>query len=395
MVPSRIYPGRFYALPQSPQLLKQILMISGFDRYFQIARCLRDEDLRADRQPEHTQLDMEMSFVTPEDVWSVIEGLMVNLFKEVMQVDLVTPFPRYSYWDVMNRWGIDKPDLRFGMEIVDLSDVVRDCDFKVFADNVRSGGVVKGLVLEGGASYSRKQIDDLTALAKQHGAGGLAYILRAEGGDKSPIAKFIGETVKARLCEVSGTRPGDALFIVSDKALKTEAILGQLRLHLGRAHNLVRQDEFRFLWVNEFPLFEFNEETGTFQAMHNIVSHPVEADMALVEAGASSTMPGTDPNHPWRRARAMQYDLVVNGWEIASGGQRINRRDLQEKILGFGIDAERADRMFGSCCGSGIRRAAARRCGDRLDRLVTSCWGARVSVTSSLSEDGQTPPRLG
>jgi aspartyl-tRNA synthetase len=225
---------------------------------------------------------------------------------------------------------------------------VKDCDFKVFADNVKSGGVVKGIVLEGGGTYSRKQIDDLTAVAKEHGAGGLAYILRTESEDKSPILKFIGEGVKNALIDKAGVKSGDALFIVSDKPQKTETILGQLRLHLGRQHDLVDKKQFRFLWVTEFPLFEYDESSGRFQAMHNIVSHPLESDMPLIDQGLTSSLPGTDLRHPWRQARALQYDLVVNGWEIASGGQRINRRELQEKILAIlGIDVERADRMFG------------------------------------------------
>lgn len=348
VVPSRVYPGKFYALPQSPQLLKQILMISGFDRYFQLARCLRDEDLRSDRQPEHTQIDLEMSYVTPEDVWTVTEGLMAAVFKEVLGVEIETPFPRFTYDEVMARWGIDKPDLRFGMEIIDLSAEVAGCEFKVFADNVAAAGVVKGIVLPEGGSYSRKQIDELTAVAKEHGAGGLAYILRAESGDKSPILKFIGEEVKDKLLAKAGVEAGGALFIISDKAGRTEEILGQLRLHLGRKHNLIDESRYRFLWVTEFPMFEYDDDEGRFEAMHNIVSHPLEEDVAKIEAGFNSELPAADPNHPWRQARALQYDLVINGWEIASGGQRINRRALQEQILSIlGIDAERADRMFG------------------------------------------------
>jgi len=348
VVPSRIQKGKFYALPQSPQLLKQILMISGFDKYFQLARCLRDEDLRSDRQPEHTQLDLEMSYVTPEDVWNVIEGLMVEIFDRLLGVELSCPFPRYDYEEVIRRWGIDKPDLRFEMEIVDLTDIAGGSGFKVFADNVKSGGVVKGIVLKGGGGFSRKQIDDLTALAKENGAGGLAYILRASDGDKSPILKFIGESIKDRLVEKAGAEPGDALFIISDKHYKTEQILGQLRLSLGREHGLTRQGEYRLLWVTHFPMFEFDEQVGRFSAMHNIVSHPVESDLPLIDEGFGSTLPGSNPDHPWRRARAMQYDLVINGWEIGSGGQRINRRELQERILEIlGIDRQRADRMFG------------------------------------------------
>jgi aspartyl-tRNA synthetase len=348
VVPSRTQKGKFYALPQSPQLLKQILMISGFDKYFQLARCLRDEDLRSDRQPEHTQLDLEMSYVTPEDVWTVIEGLMVQIFDRLLGVTLNCPFPRYDYEEVVRRWGIDKPDLRFDMEIIDLTDIAGGSGFKVFADNVKAGGVVKGIVLKGGGAFSRRQIDDLTALAKENGAGGLAYLLRGSDGDKSPILKFIGESVKDRLVEKAGVEPGDALFIISDRPYRTEQILGQLRLSLGREHGLIRQSEYRLLWVTHFPMFEYDEQVGRFNATHNIVSHPMESDLPLIDEGFSSTLHGSNPNHPWRRARAMQYDLVINGWEIGSGGQRINRRELQEKILEIlGIDRQRAERMFG------------------------------------------------
>jgi len=348
VVPSRVRKGKFYALPQSPQLFKQILMVSGFDKYFQIARCLRDEDLRSDRQPEHTQIDLELSFATPEDVFAVAEGLMADLFKKMHNVDVATPFPRITYAEAIERWGIDKPDLRFGMELIDLSEAVRGCGFKVFADNVAAGGVVKGIVLKGGGNLSRKQIDGLTAVAKEHGAGGLAYILRPEAGDKSPILKFLGEGVKETLCTVAGAEPGDALFIISDKKMKTEGILGQLRLHLAREHDLIDRSQWRFAWVTNFPLFEYNDESDTLAAAHNIVSHPMEEDVALIEEGFTSELPRSDLDHPWRRARAQQYDLVLNGWEMASGGQRINRRDLQQKILNIlGIDDERAERMFG------------------------------------------------
>ncbi len=348
VVPSRVYKGKFYALPQSPQLFKQILMCSGFDKYFQIARCLRDEDLRSDRQPEHTQIDLEMSYATPDDVFTVAEGLMTDLFQKTLDVKIETPFPRITYKEAINRFGIDKPDMRFGMELIDFTDLVKDCGFKVFAGNVESGGVVKGIVLKGGGSYSRKQIDGLTAIAKENGAGGLAYILRAEAGDKSPILKFLGEELKDRLCEVSGTGPGDALLIISDKKQKTESILGQLRLHLGKEHDLIDKSQWRFLWVTEFPMFEYMEDSDSLQAAHNIVSHPMEEDLSLIEDGFNSDQSLSDLEHPWRKAKAMQYDLVLNGWEMASGGQRINRRDLQEKILEIlGINKERAEKMFG------------------------------------------------
>jgi len=348
VVPSRVQHGKFYALPQSPQLLKQILMISGFDKYFQLARCLRDEDLRADRQPEHTQIDMEMSFVTPDDVFAVVEGMMQALLRSVFGIEIATPFPRYSFAEVMDRWGIDKPDLRFGMEIVDLSEIVCGCGFKMFADTVGSGGVVKGIVLKGGANYSRKQIDELTEKAKALGAGGLAYVLRTEAEDKSPILKFIGEELKNKLCEKAQANKGDVLFIISGPRIKAEAILGQLRLQLGREHKLAKQGEYKFLWVTEFPLFEHNEEHNRMDAMHNIVSHPLFEDLHLIDEGFATKLPYSDLNHPWRKARALQYDLVVNGWELASGGQRINVRELQEKVLQIlGINRERAERMFG------------------------------------------------
>lgn len=348
VVPSRVHHGKFYALPQSPQLLKQILMISGFDKYFQLARCLRDEDLRSDRQPEHTQIDLEMSFVTPEDVWDVIERLMAKCFKVVQGVDIETPFMRVTFQEAMNRWGSDKPDLRFGMEIVDLTDLVRDCGFSLFSDTVKSGGVVKGIVIKGAGSYSRKQVDDLNAKVKELGGGGLAYILRAEAGDKSPILKFLGESLGEQLCAAASAERGDALLMVAGRSLKTESILGQLRLELAHRHKLIPENSYRFLWVTTFPLFDYDEPSGRFQAMHNIVSYPVEEDLPLIDEGLTSKLSGSDNNHPLRKVRAQQYDLVINGSEIGSGGQRINRRELQEKVLQIlGIDKKRAERMFG------------------------------------------------
>ncbi len=378
VVPSRVHHGKFYALPQSPQLLKQILMISGFDKYFQLARCLRDEDLRSDRQPEHTQIDMEMSYVTPEDVWAVIEGMMTHIFKTVLNVDVQTPFLRMNFADVMDRWGIDKPDLRFGMEIVDLSKTVSGSGFKVFNDTLGSGGVVKGIVLKGGANYSRKQLDDLTQKAKDLGAGGLAYILRTDSEIKSPITKFIGEEMRDQILAIADVQVGDAIFIVSDRRLRCETILGQLRIQLGREHGLMNTGQFKFLWVTHFPMFHYDEEHDRWEAMHNIVSHPVEEDLKLIEEGFTSSLKGSDLGHPWRRARALQYDLVVNGSEIASGGQRINRRDLQEKILQIlGINKERADRMFGFLL-KALEYGAPPHAGiaPGLDRLVTLMTGS-------------------
>ncbi|MCX6827042.1 MAG: aspartate--tRNA ligase [candidate division Zixibacteria bacterium] len=348
VVPSRVQKGKFYALPQSPQLLKQILMISGFDRYFQLARCLRDEDLRADRQPEHTQIDIEMSFVTREDIFAMCEGMMAHIFKQILNVEIVTPFPQFEYAEAINRWGIDKPDLRFGMEIIDLSELVKECGFKVFSDNVDRGGVVKGICFKKGATYSRKQIDDLTTLATNLGAGGLAYILRQREGDKSPLTKFIGENLQDEICRRLKAEPGDAIFIISGKKSKTELILGQLRLHLGKAHNLMDAKRWEFLWITRFPLFEYNENEKRLEAMHNIVSNPIEEDLHYLNDADKSVLPISNSEHPLRKIRAEQYDLILNGIELASGSIRINCRELQEKVLNIlGISDARAEDMFG------------------------------------------------
>jgi aspartyl-tRNA synthetase len=348
IVPSRVQKGKFYALPQSPQLLKQILMISGFDRYYQLARCLRDEDLRSDRQPEHTQIDMEMSFVTKDDVFAVAEGMMKHLFKKILNVDLVTPFPQYEYFEAMNRWGIDKPDLRFGMEINNISDLVNNCGFQVFADMIKNNGSVVAICLKDGGGYSRKQIDDLTAFAKNLGAGGLAYILRVKEGDKSPILKFIGDDLKNAICNKVGAEVGDAVFIISGPKWKAEFIMGQIRLHLGKAHNLIDSASWKFLWITRFPLFEYNVEEKRLDAMHNIVSSPIEEDLHYFEDAEKTDISLSDHKHPLRNIRAEQYDLVLNGTELASGSIRINRRELQQKVLNIlGISDERAERMFG------------------------------------------------
>jgi aspartyl-tRNA synthetase len=349
VVPSRVQPGRFYALPQSPQLLKQILMISGFDRYFQLARCLRDEDLRTDRQPEHTQIDMEMSFVTPEDVFEVAEGMLANLWDKVLGIKITTPFPRYTYREVMNRWGTDKPDVRFGLEIVDLSDEVTGCGFKIFTSTLEKGGCVKAIMFPGGANLSRRQIGDLENLAKEHGAGGLACLLRTKDDEiKGPVLKFIGQDIARKIIEKIKANPGDAVLIIADGPLETESILGQLRLHLGKTGGLIDTSRREFLWVTRFPLFEYDEETGAFNAMHNIVSSPCEEDLDLLEEGFTADLKPSDPGHPWRKVRAEQYDLVLNGREIASGGIRIHKSELQKKVLNIlGLSNERAEKMFG------------------------------------------------
>jgi aspartyl-tRNA synthetase len=348
IVPSREHKGKFYALPQSPQLFKQILMVSGFDRYFQLARCLRDEDLRADRQPEHTQIDMEMSYVTIDDVFAVVEGMMRHLFKAVLDVDIPIPFPRYTYQQVMDKFGSDKPDLRFGLEIIELTDILSNSNFKVFSEAVKSGGVVRGIRLSGGATLSRKQIDTLTETVRKGGAKGLAYIAVAEEGLRSSVAKNMSPEEVDRTLRRAEVEKGDILFIVADNWKTTCESLNILRRALGRDILKTEGEKWAFLWVCEFPLFEYNKDMGRFDAMHNIVTSPMQEDINKLDAGFNSDLPLEHSGHPWADIRANQYDLVLNGVEIASGGIRIHNREMQEKVLAvLGIDAERAERMFG------------------------------------------------
>ena len=348
IVPSREQKGKFYALPQSPQLFKQILMISGFDRYFQMARCLRDEDLRADRQPEHTQIDMEMSYVSADDVFRVIEGMMRDLFRTVLGDDMTVPFQRYTYREVMDRYGSDKPDLRFGLEIVDLSDEFAGTEFKIFSDVLSGGGIIRGINHKGGASISRKQIDNLTEIVRLAGGKGLSYIGRTGDGLRSPIAKNISEAQIQEVSGKAGIEVGDILFIVADKWGVVCDALGAVRKELGKSIPRAGESKWASLWVYEFPLFEYNPESGRFDAMHNIVTSPYKEDMVKLDSGFKSDLDLHDPAHPWASIRANQYDLVLNGVEIASGGIRIHDRDVQEKVLAvMGIDSLRAEKMFG------------------------------------------------
>jgi len=348
IVPSRTIKGKFYALPQSPQLLKQILMIAGFDKYFQLARCLRDEDLRADRQPEHTQIDMEMSFVTMDDVFAATEGLMKHIFAEILGVHVTTPFPRLTYAEAMSTYGVDKPDTRYAMTIADLSEAVAGCGFKVFSDTVAAGNKVMGICAAGKANLSRKQISRWEDLAKSHGAKGLAYILYTPEGPRSPILKFLEAGVLDRITEKTAASAGDAVFIVADEKVKCAETLGQLRTEMARQWGLAAPGRYDFVWVYEFPLFEYDKDEGRFHAMHNIVTSPYEEDRHLLEEGFSSELPLAHPQHPWACIRANQYDLVLNGVEIASGGIRNHRRGIQQRILNIlGIDDERAEKMFG------------------------------------------------
>jgi aspartyl-tRNA synthetase len=348
IVPSRVNPGRFYALPQSPQLLKQILMISGFDKYFQIARCLRDEDLRADRQIEHTQIDMEMSFVTKDDVFSVVERMMAYMFKRVLDVEIKTPFPRLKFHEAMARYGIDKPDTRFDMGITDLTESLKDSQFKVFSSTIKSGGMVCGINFKGGGKLSRKEIENLEQAAKEGGAKGLVWMARTAEGFKSSILKYTTAEEQNSVAERLSLQEGDIALLIADLPNVALASTGKLRLHIGRQFDLLDKSKWNFLWVYEFPLFEYNPEEGRFDAMHNIVTMPHEEDLEKLNQGFTSELPLDHPDHPWVDIRAHQYDLVLNGVEIASGGIRNHKRELQQKVLNaLGIDDQRAERMFG------------------------------------------------
>ena len=336
LVPSRIHPGEFYALPQSPQIYKQLLMCSGYDRYFQIARCYRDEDLRADRQPEFTQIDMELSFVDVDDVIDVNERLLAKLFKEVIGVDVQLPIQRMTYKEAMERFGSDKPDLRFGMELCDVTDVVKDCEFVVFKNAIEAGGSVRGINAEGQGAMPRKKIDALVDFAKGYGAKGLAYIaIHEDGTMKSSFAKFMkDEEMQALVARMNG-KPGDLLLFAADKSKLVYDVLGALRLEIANQLGLLKKDEYRFVWITEFPLLEWSEELGRYQAMHHPFTMPMEEDLQYIES---------DPG----RVRAKAYDIVLNGTEIGGGSVRIHQDDIQEmmfKALGFTM--ERAYDQFG------------------------------------------------
>ncbi len=336
LVPSRIHPGEFYALPQSPQIYKQLLMCSGYDRYFQIARCYRDEDLRADRQPEFTQIDMELSFVDVDDVIDVNERLLAKLFKEVIGVDVQLPIQRMTYKEAMERFGSDKPDLRFGMELCDVTDVVKDCEFVVFKNAIEAGGSVRGINAEGQGAMPRKKIDALVDFAKGYGAKGLAYIaIHEDGTMKSSFAKFMKDEEMQALVEKMNGKSGDLLLFAADKSKLVYDVLGALRLEIADQLGLLKKDEYRFVWITEFPLLEWSEELGRYQAMHHPFTMPMEEDLQYIES---------DPG----RVRAKAYDIVLNGTEIGGGSVRIHQDDIQEmmfKALGFTM--ERAYDQFG------------------------------------------------
>ena len=336
LVPSRVHPGSFYALPQSPQLFKQLLMVSGYDRYFQLARCFRDEDLRADRQPEFTQVDMELSFVDVDDVIDVNERLLARLFKEIIGVDVPLPIQRMTWQEAMDRFGSDKPDTRCGMELNDVTDVVRDCEFAVFKNAIADGGSVRGINAKGQGTMPRKKIDALVAFVKDYGAKGLAYIaIQPDGSIKSSFAKFMkDEEMQALIAAMQG-EPGDLLLFAADKNKIVYASLGALRLELADKMGLLDKNQYNFLWVTEFPLLEWSDEENRFQAMHHPFTMPMEEDLQYID---------TDPG----RVRAKAYDIVLNGTEIGGGSVRIHQDDIQEKMFeALGFTKERAHEQFG------------------------------------------------
>ena len=336
LVPSRVHPGSFYALPQSPQLFKQLLMCSGYDRYFQLARCYRDEDLRADRQPEFTQIDMELSFVDVDDVLDVNERLLYKLFKEILDIEIPQPIPRMTWQEAMDRFGSDKPDLRFGMELKDVSDVVKNCGFAVFKGALEQGGTVRGINVKGQGGMPRKKIDALVEYARGFGAKGLAYAaIQEDGSCKSSFSKFMTQEEMGALTAAMDAEPGDLLLFAADRRKVVWDVLGNLRLELARQLDLLKNDEFCFLWVTEFPLLEYSEEQDRYVAMHHPFTMPMEEDWHLIDS---------DPG----AVRAKAYDIVLNGTELGGGSVRIHQSDIQSKMFEvLGFTPEKAQEQFG------------------------------------------------
>ena len=336
LVPSRVHPGSYYALPQSPQLYKQLLMIAGYDRYMQIVKCFRDEDLRADRQPEFTQIDLEMSFVEVDDVIAMNEGFIKKVFKEVLDVDVKTPFLRMPYKEAMERFGSDKPDTRFGMELVDLSDALRGSEFKVFSSSLENGGSVRAINAKGlGEKFSRKELDALGEFVKTYRAKGLAWIIKTADGIKSSVAKFLSEKELSDIFALTGAEEGDGIFIVSDKNEIVFDALGALRLHIAKKFDMLDKNQYNLLWVTEFPLFEYSEEEDRYVAKHHPFTSPMDEDIDLLES------------HP-EQARAKAYDIVLNGVELGGGSIRIFDRDLQQRMFNaLGFTTEQAWDRFG------------------------------------------------
>ena len=391
LVPSRVHPGSFYALPQSPQLFKQLLMCSGYDRYFQLARCYRDEDLRADRQPEFTQIDMELSFVDVDEVLDVNERLLKKLFKEICNYDLQLPIQRMTWREAMDRFGSDKPDLRFGMELKNVSETVKDCQFVVFKSALENGGSVRGINAEGQGHTPRKKIDALVEYAKGFGAKGLAYVAIGEDGAiKSSFAKFMTEEEMASLIKAMDGKPGDLLLFAADRDKVVFDVLGNLRLELARQLDLLKKDEYKFLWVTEFPLLEYSEEEDRYVAMHHPFTMPMDEDLQYID---------TDPG----RVRAKAYDIVLNGVEMGGGSVRIHQGDIQSKMFEvLGFTPEKAQEQFGfllSAFKYGVPPHAGLAYG--LDRMVMLMVGAdsirdviafpKVKDASCLMTEAPTP----
>ncbi len=338
LVPSRTNPGHFYALPQSPQLFKQILMVSGFERYYQIVKCFRDEDLRADRQPEFTQVDLEMSFVKREDVMTLVEDMMKKVFVDVLGIELKEPFQRLTYNEVLDRFGTDKPDLRFSLELKDVGDIVKDSSFKVFLGALSDGGRVKGINAKGLADYSRKELDDLTEEVKTFGAKGLAWI-KIKNGFESPIVKFFPEQTLKLIAKKLEAEEGDLLLFVADKEKIVNDSLARLRNEFGKRLNLIKNDMYNFLWVTDFPLFEWNDEEKRYEAMHHPFTSPMEEDMELFLKGGKESI---------LKLRAQAYDIVLNGYEIGGGSIRIYKKEVQDKMFELlNISPEDANSKFG------------------------------------------------
>jgi aspartyl-tRNA synthetase len=336
LVPSRVNAGKFYALPQSPQLFKQLLMIAGMDRYYQIVKCFRDEDLRADRQPEFTQIDMELSFVDEEQIMAINEGMITKLFKETLGVELAPPFPRLTFDDAMNRFGTDRPDVRFGMELIDLTEIAANCGFKVFRSIADKGGTIRAINAKGCADFTRKELDLLTEYVAQFGAKGLAWVkMKADGEWQSPIAKFFTDEERATIAAAVDAVEGDLLFFGADSKKVVLQVLSELRVELARRLDLLKKDDFNFVWVTDFPLMEYDEKEKRYQALHHPFTAPKEEDVEKLD---------TDPAGVYSRA----YDLVLNGTEIGGGSIRIHQKSLQSKVLDvLGIGAEEANEKFG------------------------------------------------